>query len=278
MSGFWSRSIKMTWYSKTNNTSDVIFRLSRKCAGKAFSLVEVVTALMILALMSSSVLVVINRCITSSTNSVLQMQAFEVARENMEVLLSRDSVEESVEYGTSDKYPQINWQTVVETFYEPITSSMWLRGVCTAKYKDASEKEQTVELMHWLTGLTKEQLLQIMNQQDEELLAAQLLETIEEAADYANVDSQTIEMWIENGMLTTEDGSFIKSNLEIYMQTEGNPSPEDKNRQITSKAELKGQNAGQGQGDIDPKTGMTYEELENMDISQIWDILKDRQQ
>ena len=278
MSGFWSRSIKMTWYSKTNNTSDVIFRLSRKCAGKAFSLVEVVTALMILALMSSSVLVVINRCITSSTNSVLQMQAFEVARENMETLLSKDSVKETFESGTSDKYPEIEWETVVETFYEPITSSMWLRGVCTAEYIDASGKRQTVELMHWLTGLTKEQLLQIMNQQDEELLAAQLLETIEEAADYANVDSQTIEMWIENGMLTTEDGSFIKSNLEIYMQTEGNPSPEDKNRQITSKAELKGQNAGQGQGDIDPKTGMTYEELENMDISQIWDILKDRQQ
>jgi excisionase family DNA binding protein len=116
-----------------------------------------------------------------------------------------------------------------------------------------------------------------MNQQGEELLAAQLLETIEEAADYANVDSETIEQWIENGMLTTEDGSFIKINLDIYMQTDGNPSPEDKNGQISSKAELTGRNAGQG-GDIDPKTGLPYEELEKMDISQIWDILKERQQ
>jgi len=256
----------------------VIFCLSRNSARKAFSLTEVLTALMILALMSSSVLVVIDRCITSSTNSVLQMQAFEVARENMETLLSGDSVQESVEYGTSDKYPQINWQTVVETFYEPITSSMWLRGVCTAEYIDASGKRQTVELMHWLTGLTKEQLLQVMNQQDEELLAAQLLETIEEAAEYANVDTQTIEKWIDNGMLTTEDGFFIKSNLDLYMHTDGNPSPEDKNRQITSRAELKGQNAGQSEGDIDPKTGLPYEELEKMDISQIWDLLKDRQQ
>jgi prepilin-type N-terminal cleavage/methylation domain-containing protein len=268
----------MTSYSKKNTVFGMTCRLSRKRTGKAFTLVEVLTALAILALMSSSILVVINRCITSSTNSVLQMHAFEVARENMETLLSKDSVQESIEYGTSDKYPEIDWQTVVETFYEPITSSMWLRGVCTAEYTDASGKEQTVELMHWLTGLTREQLLQIMNQQGEELLAAQLLETIEEAAEYANVDSQTIETWIDNGMKTTEDGFFIKSNLDIYMQTDGNPSPEDKNRQISSRAELKGQNTGQSEGDIDPKTGLPYEELEKMDISQIWDILKNRQQ
>jgi len=265
------------WYSK-KFVSGMTPRLLCRPAGKAFSLTEVLTALTILALMSSSVFVVIDRCITSSTNSVLQMHAFEVARENMEALLTKDSVQENFDSGTSDKYPEIQWQTVVETFYEPITSSMWLRGVCTAKYIDASEKEQAVELIHWLTGLTKEQLLQIMNQQDEELLAAQLLETIEEAAEYANVDSQTIEQWIENGLLTTEDGSFIKINLDIYMQTDGNPSPEDKNRQISSRAELSGQNAGQGQGDIDPKTGLPYEELEKMDISQIWEILKDRQQ
>jgi hypothetical protein len=79
-------------------------------------------------------------------------------------------------------------------------------------------------------------------------------------------------------MLTTEDGFFIKINLDIYMQTDGNPSPEDKNRQISSMAELSGQHAGQGQGDIDPKTGLPYEELEKMDISQIWEILKERQQ
>ena len=278
MSSFWSRNTKMNWCSKTNSASGVICRLLRNPRKNAFSLTEVMMALMILGLMSSSVLVVINRCIISSTNSVLQMQAFEVARENMEVLLSKDSVKETIEYGTSDKYPQINWQTLVETFYEPITSSMWLRGVCSAEYIDSSGQRQTVELIHWLTGLTKEQLMQIMNQQEEELLAAQLLETVEEASEYANVDSQTIEQWIDNGMLTTEDGLFIKRNLDLYMRTNGNPSPEDRNMQITSEADLRRQNAGQGQGDIDPKTGLTYEELEQMDISQIWDILKDRQQ
>jgi len=236
---------------------------------------------MILALFSSSVLVVINRCTTSTADFALRMQAFEIARENMEALLSKDSVEETVEYGTSDKYPGINWQTVIETFYEPITSSMWLRGICSAEYMDTTGQRQTVELTHWLTGLTREQLMQIMNQQEEELFTAQLLETIEEAADYSGVDSETIEQWIDNGMLTTEDGLFIKSNLDLYKRTDGDPSPEERNQQIASEADLIRQNAEQGlpgqQDEIDPKTGLTYEELEQMDISEIWDILKKKQ-
>ena len=85
----------------------------------AFSLVEAVTALIILALISSSVLVVINRCMASAADSALRMQAFEVARDNMETLLSKDSVNEMVEYGSSDKHPEIKWQTTVEMFYEP---------------------------------------------------------------------------------------------------------------------------------------------------------------
>jgi len=200
----------------------------------------------------------------------------------MEALLSKDSVKETIEYGASDKYPDIAWQTVVETFYEPITASMWLRGICSAEFTDTTGQKQTVELIHWLTGLTKEQLMQIMNQQNEELLTAQLLETVEEAAEYADVSDETIEQWLDNGMLTTESGSFIKSNLDLYKRTDGNPSLEEKNQQISSEADLVRQNAEQNlpgsQEDIDPKTGLTYEELEKMDISEIWDILKEKQQ
>jgi prepilin-type N-terminal cleavage/methylation domain-containing protein len=247
---------------------------------KAFSLLEVLTALGILALISSSVLIVINRCVISATDSTLQMQAFEVARENMETLLSEDSVQETVEYGTSDKYPAIQWQTVVETFYEPISASMWLRGICTAEYTDASGQNQKVGLTHWLTGLTKEQLMQIMNQQDEESFNAQLLETVEDAAESAGVDSNVIEQWLNDGMLTTDDGLFIKSNIDLYKRTNGNPSPEEKRGQISSAADLAKQNpaqGSQGQQDIDPKTGLPYDELEKKDVSEIWDLLKSRQ-
>ena len=268
----------MNWYSKIRDVPCKKYGTRDRTKPRAFSLIEVLTALAILALISSSVLVVLNRCVVSTTDSVLQMQAFEVARENMETLLSRDSVQESIEYGTSDKFPGIQWTTVVETFYEPITASMWLRGICSAEYKDTTGESQTVELIHWLTGLTKEQLMQIMNQQDEELLAAQLLETVEEAAEYAGADSETIEQWINDGMLTTDDGYFIKSNLDLYMRTDGNPSPEQKSQQIASEADLTRQNLGQNtESDIDPKTGLTYEELEKKDVSEIWDLLKSRQ-
>ncbi|MGD8786765.1 MAG: prepilin-type N-terminal cleavage/methylation domain-containing protein, partial [Phycisphaerales bacterium] len=200
---------------------------STRCYNKkaAFSLVEVVTALAILALISSSVFVVIDRCVSSATDSTLHIQAFEVARENMEKLLASPSIQESVEYGQSDKYPGIAWQTVVETFYEPITARMWIRGVCIAEYVDTQGQEQRVELTHWLTDLTRGQLLEIMNRDEqEELLSAQLIETIEEAAEYAGVDVQTIEQWLENGMLKTGDGSFIKMNLDIYKSSNGSPN------------------------------------------------------
>lgn len=244
-------------------------------------------AVAILALISSSVLVVIDRCVASAMASTLRMQAFEVARENMEILLASPAVQESVEYGESDQYPAITWQTSVETFYESATARMWLRGVCSAQYSDPNGNEQSVELTHWLTDLTKEQLLQMMQQDSEGQndIAGQLIESVEEAAAYAGVDVATIEQWLENGLLTTEDGSFIKSNLDLYKQNNGNPSEEDKKKQIKSTAELQDQfgKSGQGtggqaggKGGVDPQTGLTYEELKQMDFSDIWNLMQNR--
>ena len=252
---------------------------------KAFSLVEVMVALAILALISSSVLVVIDRCIASAAESTLRMKAFEIARENMERLLASALVKESVEYGISENYPDIGWQTVVETFYEPLTARMWIRGVCSAQYNDPNGQEQTVELTNWLTDLTKEQLLQIENRDEQGELSAELIETLEDAADYAGVDVETIEQWLQNGLLTTEDGSFIKANLDLYMGSNGEPSAEEKNQQAKSIADLKNKNkSGEGasadqqawQDEIDPKTGLTYGELEQMDFSEIWELMQNQ--
>ncbi len=253
---------------------------------KAFSLVEVLMAVAILALISSSVLVVIDRCVASAAQSALRMRAFEVARENMEQLLASATVKESVEYGVSEIYPDIGWQTVVETFYEPITARMWIRGVCSAQYNDPNGIEQTVELTHWLTDLTKEQLLQIESRDDQEQgdLSAELIETMEDAADYAGVDVETIEQWIQNGMLTTEDGSFIKDNLNLYKDSNGNPGEDEKNQQAKSLTDLKNKKSKSGEGsaddawldEIDPKTGLTYGELKQMDFSEIWDLMQNQ--
>ena len=269
MSGFWLLKPKMKYFSK---------KISSK---PAFTLVEVMMALSILALISSSVLVVINRCVASGADSALRMQAFEVARENMEKLLALPSVQENVEYGDSEIYPEITWQTVVETFYEPITSRMWLRGVCSAQYIDSEGQEQTLELTHWLTDLTINQLLDIMSREDEEgQLAAQLIATIEEAAEYTGEDVETIEGWLENGLLKTGEGSFVRMNLDIYQINNGKPSAEDKKLQVQSEAELvklmEEQGCLGGQDDIDPKTGLTYEQLKEMDISEVWELMKNR--
>ncbi|MHC4544134.1 MAG: type IV pilus modification PilV family protein [Planctomycetota bacterium] len=196
---------------------------------KAFTLAETVAAVMILAFISTSVLIVINRYIASAADSILRMQAFEVARKNMEELLTSDSVEESVEYGTSEMYPDIQWETVVESFYVPLDSKMWIQAICSAEYIDSENLVQTVELTHWLTDVSKAELLKILAQQEEEL-AAQIIETLEEAAVYAGVDEQTIQQWVDNGMLLTEDDQYLMSQLDLYRDTDGNPTIEDRRR------------------------------------------------
>ena len=226
----------MKCFSKNSDVLFVcrrIFRVrryaKRDTREKAFSLAETVVALMILAFISTSVLTVINNYMASAANSVLRMQAFEVARKNMEFLLSSSSVEESVEYGTSELFPDIQWQTVVETFYEPINSMMWIQGVCSAEYTDSEGEVQTVELTHWLTDVSKAQMLQILAQKEreKEQLAGEIIETLEEAAEYAGVDEQTIQQWIKNGMKLTEDGYYIESQLDLYLETGGNPTIKD---------------------------------------------------
>ncbi len=254
-------------------------------AKPAFSLIESVTALIILALVSSSVLVVINRCMASAADLTLRMQAFEVARENMETLLSADSVKEMAEYGSSDKYPEIQWQIVVETFYEPLASRMWIQAICSAEYTDTAGEVQTVELTHWLTDLTKKQLMEILEekQKEKEQLAEQIIETEQEAAEYADVDEQTIQQWVENGMPKTEDGYYIKNQLDLYKWSDGNPSVEDRSRQAQADAELIGpteQQDKQDEGEQRPTEqpdvkrihGYTREELEQMSFEQLWKI------
>jgi prepilin-type N-terminal cleavage/methylation domain-containing protein len=259
-----------------------------------FSLPEVMVALVILAMVSSSVLVVINRCMASTADLALRMQAFEVARENMEKLLTSDSAGEKTEYGTSDKYPQIQWQTAVEAFYEPATKRMWLQAVCSAEYTDSAGEQQTVEMTHWLTDLTKEEMLEILQQQTKDVAEEQLIETIEDAAKYAGVDVDTIEQWVENGMLTTEEGFFIKGQLDLYKKTGGNPTIEDINQQAKTDSDTKEpaekqtepdkQNADEQKtdesetdktekSDAELICGHTMDELKQLDFQQIWEIL-----
>jgi hypothetical protein len=267
-----------TWL-EPRNTQHAI----RNTRHKGFSLVEAATAVIILGLISSGVLVVIDRCVASATDSALRMQAFDIARENMEKLLATEPVKETVEYGSSDKYPGIMWQTTVETFHEPVTSRMWVKAVCSAEYTDTKGEIQTVELIHWLTDVTKQQLLEIMKAKEEAELASEIISTIEEAAEYAGVDVSTIQQWIDNGMLTTEDGSFVKANIDLYKQSGGNPTSEEISQQIQSTAELAEMTKGSEKTGTetedwkdqrDPTTGLTYGELDEMNFQEILELIK----
>ena len=199
-------------------------------AKTAFSLVEVVTALIILSLICSSVLLVINRCIASAAESVLRMQAFEVSRENMENILSAGSIEELIEYGSSDKYPDIIWKTTVESFSEPVNSQMWIRAVCSADYTDTVGQTQTIELIHWVTDLTKEQTQQLLDKKEKDKLKSPNISTEQQAADYAGVDVETIRQWVANGLPITELG-YSKGQLNLFKRTDGNPTEDQIMRQ-----------------------------------------------
>jgi len=206
---------------------------------RGFTLVEVVCALAVLALASSSVLVVIDRCVSAASDSAVRMEAFELVRENLEKILVRDSVDESVDYGTSDKYPDISWQTVIEGFSEPVTSQMWVRAVCAAEYVDSKGEKQKIELVHWLTQLTDQQAGQLVSQEElEKLSLEQVIKTDEEAARYAKVNTDTLRQWMADGLLKTDDGMFLKYNLDVFVQAQGGPTPEQKAQQVKSVQDL----------------------------------------
>jgi type II secretory pathway pseudopilin PulG len=132
----------------------------------AFTIVEVVAALMIIALICSSVMLVVKQQVTALSESRLRMEAFEIARENMESLLTASSVGEMDDYGVSDKNPNIEWQTVVEPFSVADSNRMWVRAVCSATYPDANGQPQKVELTHWLTDVSDSVRQQIEKDQE----------------------------------------------------------------------------------------------------------------
>jgi len=141
---------------------------------RAFTLAEVVAAMVVLSLITSSVLIVVKRCVKASIDQRTRLAAFQIARENMESLLAASSLPESFEQGCDEEHPNISYESIVEPFYEPVTGSMWIRAVCSASYFDSQDEQQKVEFTHWLTNLTKTQMLNFIKQKQqekEELLA-----------------------------------------------------------------------------------------------------------
>jgi len=207
---------------------------------RAFTLVESMASVALLAFIGASVWLVLERCTASAADSTQRMRAFEIARENMEKLLGSDSVQEMTEYGISEKFQDIRWQTSVESFYEPLTSRIWARAVCSAEYTDSVGETKNVELTHWLTSLTDEQLKQLTARSaaQKKLLVRHIIATEELAAEYAGVDAKIIQQWVKNGMPMTDAGEYLKPWLDKYLQTNGNPTEQDKQDTLAEYPEL----------------------------------------
>ena len=201
---------------------------------------EGMAAVALLAFIGASAWVVMDRCMMSAADSTQRMRAFEIARENMEKLLGSASVTESAEYGVSEKFPDIRWQTAVETFYEPINSRIWVQAVCSAEYSDSAGESRTIELTHWLTELTKEQVQELMRRMEikQQMLAEQTIETEDLAAEYAGVSVETIRQWVQNGMPVTEVGEYLKPWLDLYLEKDGSPTEQDKQDVMSKYPEL----------------------------------------
>jgi type II secretory pathway pseudopilin PulG len=205
----------------------------------AFTLVESMAAAALLAFIGASVWLVTERSMLSAADFTQRMRAFEIARNNMETLLGSTSVEEGTEYGVSEQFPDIRWQTTINTFYEPSSGLLWAQAICSAEYTDSASETKSVELTHWLTNLSSEQTRQLtmIKQLLEKKAAGYIIETEELAAQYEGVSVETIQTWARNGM-PTYDGAFIIPWLDLYLQTEGNPTPQDKQYIKTKYPEL----------------------------------------
>ncbi len=133
-----------------------------------FGLAGMMAALVVLTFIAAGVIVVINRAVDSFIDTKSRAQAFEIARENMEQIIAAGSAKEMAEFGISETNPDMKWEKVVETFYEPTTKRMWARAFCSADYIDSEGNEQQVKLVYWLSSLSKKQIAQVIDQQKRE--------------------------------------------------------------------------------------------------------------
>ncbi|OQA00239.1 MAG: hypothetical protein BWY69_01814 [Planctomycetes bacterium ADurb.Bin401] len=189
-----------------------------------FTLIEMSVALVIIGMIVAGVFVVINRAVETIGDWQMKMEAFEIARENMEKLLAQKSLSDMVEYGTSETNPDIEWETTVESFYEPVSNNMWMRAICVSEYTDSKGEEQKIELTHWLTGLSKKQIMQILEQQQREDEYAESMN--EELPDETQPDEQEDQSENPQEPLPEDQSSEDEYDYEDEYRKAFGPPPE----------------------------------------------------
>lgn len=199
-----------------------------------FTLLEVVVALMLLGVICASLFVVMERCMVSVTDMIWERRAFEVARENLEQVLCRTSVneQEDEDYGQSERYPQIAWGTTMDIYTDPIDGSLsWLKVVCTAEYEDTEGETQTVSLSHLLCSISESEddPNQVDGFEDWKVYTSD-----NEAAADLGIDVEQIIEFKDNDMLLTDANLCIRHNCQIFIDAGGDPNEVERARQVTT--------------------------------------------
>ncbi len=166
--------------------------------------------IVIIGLTIGAAMSILDRLVGAMIDMRLQAAAFETARENMEALLSRDSIKDRVDYGVSEVNPDIHWQVVVEPFHEPVNNAMWVRAVSSAGYTDSKGNYEEVELEHWLTNLPGSVVRQIIEQQELEEEYLNLLSGTATGQEEAMVQETTIAYLKQAGLDVDAYTSFLQ--------------------------------------------------------------------
>lgn len=170
--------------------------------------------MVLLGLLLASTLMLINDYIDTIIDYKLRNQAFELARSNMEQLLSENLLSDKDEYGTDEFNPELDWETLVEPFYEPVTNQMWIRAVCSSGFLDSRGQRQDIELEHWITNLTPVQIKQIAAQQKAEKEFMDLLQ----GGALTDVQKATVAFLLEQGMDVEAYRKFLKQQLREKLE------------------------------------------------------------
>ncbi|MBN2019851.1 MAG: prepilin-type N-terminal cleavage/methylation domain-containing protein [Sedimentisphaerales bacterium] len=224
---------------RRRKAGDILPFSALHCLSPGFTLIEAMAAIALLTFISVSVWIALERCMVLAADTAQRNRAFEIARENMENIVGLDTVEENTEFGVSEMFPDIRWQTTIESFYEMHAGRMWVQAISSAEYTDAEGQTQSVSLTYWLTDLSDDQMRMLMEnkQQQADLLANHIIETEELAAEYAGVNVETIREWVRNDMPTFE-GMYIKPWLKLYGANDGEPTDGQKLELIKRYPEL----------------------------------------
>ena len=158
---------------------------------KGFTVLEALMAVLVIGFVASSIMVVMDNSISSLTEIKLRTQAFELARENMEMMLTGDSVTEISDSGTSDINPEIAWEISIKAQQASSTDGViWVKAKSSASYRDSNDDLETIEFEQWITSLTKSQSKQIQK--------LRMLQAQEDGVDSEIDNDETIDSELDN--------------------------------------------------------------------------------